>query len=149
MERSTSAESLTRRLGKDCNDQERRAQAIAADDLLTALKNGQSLDLEGVVIEGDLFLDQLPLTHVVLDEWPSRIQDTIRDRQWDKLRQIPGAMSIRHSAVRGGVGTRLKDGALLVKGPVTMTGTIFERPVDFSRTVFAGPVDFSDAIFVR
>ncbi len=150
MESTTSDDSFVRRLGKDCAEEDRRAHPILAHEILDVLKNGRSLDLVGVVIEDDLFLDQLPLTPVDFEALPSeRVQQAIRARQLTELRQIPGSISIKDSVVRGVVSTRLKDGLILAKKPITMIGTTFERPVDFSRTVFSGAVDFSDAVFLR
>ncbi|HSE60630.1 MAG TPA: hypothetical protein VLA99_18145, partial [Nitrospiraceae bacterium] len=49
-----------RHLGADCSTQEREQQAVASQDLLRALKDGQGVDLQGVVVTGDLNMDALP-----------------------------------------------------------------------------------------
>ncbi|MGH7229941.1 MAG: pentapeptide repeat-containing protein [Nitrospiraceae bacterium] len=148
MEHSTTAESFRRHLGKECSEEDRRSHAVMAHELLEALKNGQSLDLLGVVIEGDLLLDQLPPMNLH-EPPPAKIQEVLRGRPLTDLREIPGSIAIRDSVMRGAISTRLKAGFMLAKGPVTMTGTTFQSPVDFSRTAFFGPVDFSNAIFLR
>ena len=137
---------LTRHLGKGCSVTDRETYAVKADELLEALKIGRSLDLSGVIIVGDLSLDQLPLTPVAVSELPSpSIQEAVRTKSLTELRQVSGSISIRNSIVRGVIRTGLKEGFLLAKGPVIMSGTVFEQAVDFSRTAFLGQVDFSQA----
>jgi len=139
-----------RHLGTACSEQERDAHAVGAGDLLTAFKEGREVDLAGVVITGDLRLDELPLVAVQTVGIPSpRAQAALAQSNAKKLRVIPGPVSIRSSVIRGSLATNLRDSFLLIRGPVTMTGSTFERAVDFSRTVFLGPVDMSEAIFAR
>jgi len=139
-----------RHLGKDCSERERDTHAVRAGEVLTALKEGNGVDLAGVVITGDLMLDELPFVAVETLAVPSpRIQAAILKSNVKKIRVVPGPISIRNSVMRGILATNVKDGLLLVKGPVTMTGSTFERAVDFSRTAFLGPVDFSEAILLR
>lgn len=147
---SDSAASFVRHLGKDCSEQERATQAVTAGELLTALKDGKGIDVAGVVVTGDLMLDGLPLVAASTLDVPSpRIRDAILKSNVKKVRVIAGPISIRNSVMRGGLATKLKDGLLLAKGPVTMSGTTFERAVDFSRTAFLGPVDFTEAILLQ
>ena len=143
-------DAFTRHLESGCSATDREAYAVKADDLLEALKTGRSLDLSGVMIVGDLSLDQLPLTPVRVSELPSpSIQEAVHIRRLTELRQISGSISIKNSIVRGVIRTGLKEGLLLAKGPVIMSGTTFERAVDFSRTAFLGPVDFSRASLLQ
>jgi len=44
-----------------CTPAEREAHAVDADALLTALKRGETVDLNGVLIRGDVVLDTLPV----------------------------------------------------------------------------------------
>ncbi|MBI5410672.1 MAG: pentapeptide repeat-containing protein [Nitrospirae bacterium] len=141
---------LTRHLGQDCSAQEREAQAVPAAELLVALKAGRGLDLEGVVVTGDLALDQLPLLPPeAVFKLPPRIQDIIPVADIRDVRLIAGPVTIKDSLVRGTIKTNLTTGLLVINGPVTMTGTTFERMVDLSYAVFGGPVDFSHAILLR
>ena len=142
--------SLTRHLDKDCPLEARQTQAIKADEVMEALKSGRHVDLVGVIIEGDLFLDQIPFSPVNPVDVPAgHIRDAIAGGQLTELHQIQGSISIRDSRMQGRIGTRIKEGYVLARGAVTVAGTIFEQPVDFSRAAFVGPVDFSDASFLR
>ena len=147
---SEAAAPLTRHLGRDCTAQEREAQAVTAAELLAAFRSGKVVDLSGVVLTGDLMLDELPLVFVkTLDVLSPRVQDAILKQRLQQVRVISGPILIRNSLVRGRIATNLKEGYLVVKGPVTMTGTTFERSVDFSHAAFAGSVDFSEAVLLR
>src|SRR5881397_2532147 len=53
-----------RHLGKDCSGRERDTHAVRAGEVLTALQEGNGVDLAGVVITGDLMLDELPFVAV-------------------------------------------------------------------------------------
>ncbi|TAJ07261.1 MAG: hypothetical protein EPO61_14985 [Nitrospirae bacterium] len=141
---------FTRHFGQDCTQQEREAQAVPAAELLAALQAGRGLDLEGVVVVGDVALDQLPLlTPEAVFKLPPRIQDIIPVEDIRDVRLIAGPVAIKDSLVRGTIETNLTTGLLVINGPVTMTGTTFERMVDLSYAVFGGPVDFSHAILLR
>lgn len=141
---------LTIHLGKDCTEQEREAHAVRASEIMSAFKAGRGVDLIGVAITGDLMLDTLPqLPAHALDIPSSRIQDRIRSHDLTRIRTISGPIAIRDSTVHGMLATNLREGLLLVKGPVTMTGTTFERVVDLSLATFLGPVDFSQTILLQ
>ena len=58
---SSATTAFTLRLSSACTEAEREARAIPAQDLLRALLSGKGIDLAGVVIHGDLLLDELPL----------------------------------------------------------------------------------------
>jgi uncharacterized protein YjbI with pentapeptide repeats len=139
-----------RHLGRDCTAQEREIRAVAAGDILSALKDGKGLDLVGVVITGDLMLDQLPLVETSgLPPLSLRVQQRLAGEGFKQIRAITGPISIQDSIVKGVLGTNLKEGLLVVAAPVTMTGTTFEQTFDLSHTAFLGPVDFSQAVFLR
>jgi len=139
---------FVRHLGSECTDQERAAQAIKAEDVIAALKAGKEVDIDGATIAGDLFFDALPIVKAeAISTQPPLLRDALRAQQVAEVRRLTGPIAITHSIVRGTVGTRLKEGYVVVQGPVTLTGTTFERTADFSRTVFLGPVDCSEAVF--
>ena len=50
---------FTLHLPNTCTEAEREARAVSAQELLRALAAGKGLDLSGVVIQGDLVLDEL------------------------------------------------------------------------------------------
>lgn len=143
-------EAFMKHVSKDCTDNERLAHAVHAQDILQAIRRGQEVDLLGVVVVGHLALDQLPEVDVpALGDLPPLIQDVLASRGINTVRVISRALSIRDSRVQGTIVTRLREGYLLMQGPVTMTGTICEEMVDLSRTMFTETVNLSDAVFRR
>ena len=128
-----------------CTFEERSALALSAEELVSALENGHSVDLLGVVVKGNLSFDRLPLRPMTQHPISSsRVEETLKQRGIDEIRVIPGAMIIRESWVQGIVATHLRNGALVIFGPVDMEKTKFEKSIDFSKTVFLDPVNFSD-----
>ena len=128
-----------------CTFEERSAFALSAEELLSALKNGKSVDLMGLVIMGDLLLDRLPL--LPINQHPihsSRVRVTLKEQGIEEIRVIPGAITIRESWFQGILATNLRNGALVIFGKVDMDKTNFKKSIDFSRTVFLEPVNFSD-----
>jgi hypothetical protein len=138
-----------RHLPQTCSPQDRERLAIQAGDLLEAITQGKTVDLDGVIIVGDLVLDQLPARPLdsVVSKAP-HLRDALGADQSDDVRLVRSLL-IRGSEVRGRFVSNLRQGVLLVEGPVAFTGTSFEAPVDLSRTVFLGPFDASDAVFHR
>ena len=130
-------------LSTGCTPAEREARAIDASALVAALKRGQTIDLAGVVIRGDVALDALPVSGN-----PPAIEG-ITDRGDREIRVIAGQLAIVNSVVQGTVTHRSTEGTLVFSGPVTFAGTTFERMVDLSRSVFTQPVALSGAVFLR
>lgn len=148
-ERPDQSALFVRHLGPECTEQEREAHAVKAEEVFAALKDGRGVDVAGAVIVGDLLFDALPLVTVgTIPDPPPILQEVVRAQQIADVRRITGPIVIKNSVMRGTVSTRLKDGYVIVQGPVTMTGTTFERVTDFSRTAFLGPVDCSEAVFL-
>jgi uncharacterized protein YjbI with pentapeptide repeats len=139
---------LTLHLSHACTAAEREARAVSAEDLLRALAAGKGLDLKGVVVRGDLLLDELPAQKVaaVRDLSPEdrRTLDSLKE---EDVHVIRGPFVIKDALVRGRIVNRLKRGVLLITGPVVLAQTTFGGPVDLSRTVFLGVVDGSGATF--
>ncbi|MDX1411361.1 MAG: pentapeptide repeat-containing protein [Nitrospirales bacterium] len=136
---------LHKHIVDSCTFEERSALALSAEEVLSALENGHSVDLLGVVVKGNLSFNRLSLRPMTQHPIPSsRVEETLQQRGIDEVRVIPGALIIRESWVQGIVATHLRDGALVIFGPVDMDKTKFEKSVDFSRTVFLDPVNFSD-----
>ena len=134
---------LTRHLGADCTEPEREAQAVEAGQLLQAFREGKGIDLSGVIIRGDLSLDTLPVGPL-----PAELEG-VKELQGREVRVISGSMTIVNSVVRGAIRHGSTQGLLVVKGPVTFSGTRFEQLVDLSRAVFMQPVTLSGARFLR
>ena len=136
------------RLGVSCTDPEREARAISARDILAVLASGRGIDLAGVVIDGDLLLDELPLEKIAAIKGLSLEDRHVLNGLPDEpVRTIRGPVIIKNSRVRGQIVNRLKQGYLLVLGPVVLAQTHFQGPLDLSRTVFLGMVDASGATF--
>lgn len=134
---------LTLSLGADCSDAERERHAVEATQLIAAFKQGQGVDLSGVVVRGDLLLDVLTASLVPQDLKGIAAIDS------KDVRVVQGAVSIVNSIVREGIRHQSAQGLLVFRGPVTFTGTRFEQTVDLSRSVFMQPVSLSGAIFLR
>ena len=133
---------FTVHLDAACTPAEREAHAVDASALLTALKRGETVDLNGVLIRGDVVLDTLPVVTA-----PPAL-DGILGPQEKEVRVIAGAVSIVNSIVQGRILHRSPEGTLVFSGPVTFTGTTFQQMVDLSRAVFTQPVLLSGAVFL-
>lgn len=130
-------------LSSDCTAVERESHAVEAAKLVEALRQGQAVDLSGVVIRGDIPLDILPA-----DEGRPAI-DGVTAEPTAEVRIIGGEVSIVNSVVRGAIRHGSKQGLLIFRGPVTFAETKFEEIVDLSRAVFMQPIMLSGAVFRR
>jgi uncharacterized protein YjbI with pentapeptide repeats len=139
---ATAQASFKTHLSPTCTPAEREAHAVKASVLLAALKRGQALDLDGVMIQGDLAFESLP---VIAN--PPVIHDII-GAQDTQVRVIAAGLSVVNSVVKGKITHRSTDGTLVFNGPVTFAGTTFEQTVDLSRSIFTQPVTLSGAIFL-
>ena len=140
---SGSGASFVRHLSAGCTEQEREAQAVDAAQVLQAFREGKGIDLSGVIVRGDLTLDTLPVSQL-----PPELEG-MKGLQSREIRVVPGSMMIVDSVVRGTIKHGSVQGLLVVKGPVTFSGTRFEQAVDLSRTVFIQPVTLSAAVFLQ
>ena len=140
---SGSEAALSLHLSADCTEQEREARAVDAAQLLQAIRERKGIDLSGVVIRGDLSLDVLPVGPL-----PPGLEG-MKELQGRAVRMIPGSLTIVNSVVRGAIRHGSAQGLLVVKGPVTFSGTRFEQLVDLSLAVFFQPVTLSGARFLR
>ncbi|HLZ32765.1 MAG TPA: pentapeptide repeat-containing protein [Nitrospira sp.] len=134
---------FTMHLSADCTVAERESRAIDAASVLAALKQGQAVDLSGVVIRGDLALDSLPVSSK-----PPAVEGVAIQQADQELRVVAAGVSIVNSVVQGTLKHQSPQGLLFFTGPVTFAGTRFERTVDLSRAVFAQPVTLSGAVFL-
>lgn len=134
-----------------CSEKDREALAVPAHDILQAFEAGHGVELEGVVVQGDLFLDRLPLQSVTLDRIPHPVvREALTREDTKEVRIIHGPFILRDVLVEGTVATNLiGSGFFFMKGRVSMSGTKFEQSLDLSRTVFFGPVDFSEAVIAH
>lgn len=139
---------FTLHLSETCTEAEREVRAVSAQELMRALAAGRGVDLAGVVIQGDLVLDELPAQKVAsvkgLSMEDRRLLEVLKD---EEVHVIHGPFVIKHSRVTGRLVNRSKQGFLVITGPVVLIQTSFSGPVDLSRTVFLGLVDGSNAKF--
>lgn len=135
--------SLTLRLSQDCSGADRESRALDAQKLFEAIQSGRSIDLEGVVIQGDLDLEKLP----VRSNPPS--VDGVIAQPGQEVRVVEGSLSVVNSTVRGSMKHGSQRGMLVFRGPVSFAGTTFEQLIDLSRAVFTQSISLSGATFLR
>jgi uncharacterized protein YjbI with pentapeptide repeats len=137
------------RLSQDCTVSEREAQAVSAADLLKALAQRRSVELDRVLIVGNLTFDSLPVANPEVLGLSSRAQRKVADLKVGRIYVIDGPIAIRNSVVRGTIRTKARDAVVMIRGAVIMTGTTFEGMVDLSRTIFLNATDFSMAVLLQ
>ena len=139
---------LQRHVSEECAASGRDEANVSAGNVLAAIQAGKAIDLQGVVIQGDLVFDQAPLLSKKTLNGLRLVHVEVKEGvKSDQVRLIGQEISIRHSRFTGLVGTNLKQGDLIVQHALVLADNIFERPVDFSRTLFLADVDFSSSHF--
>ena len=136
---------LVRHVQGTCSPEEKMALAVSADEVLTALQEGKGVDLNGLVLSGDLLLDQLPLQPFdpALVRHAAIVQ-RFEDESVSEVRVIQGPFRVEDVDVQGVVATNLTaSGYVVVRGPVSFRGTTIRRSIDLSRVVFLDRADFS------
>ncbi|MDR4503050.1 MAG: pentapeptide repeat-containing protein [Nitrospirales bacterium] len=144
---SKDSQIFQRHLIGPCSVDDRRRVAVSAESLLQALQDGKSLDLRGIVVEGDLMLDRLPLESLphALQGSP-RVRRIVDERHVETGRVISGSITMQDVVVQGNWATNLRNGLLVLFGPFAVTGTRFEQSIDHSHTLFLQAFDFSDSV---
>lgn len=136
---------MVRHVQGTCSPEEKMALAVSVDEVLTALQGGKGVDLKGIVLSGDLLLDQLPLQP--FDPAVVRhaaIVQRFEDESVSEVRAIQGPFSVEDVDVQGVMATNLTaSGYVVVQGPVSLRGTTIRRSIDLSRVVFLERADFS------
>lgn len=141
---------LTVHLSTDCTGAEREAKAVPAAAVMKALAQGEAVDLAGVVVQGDLLFDQLPLYKSQMPKGLTPEQQAALNAiDADELRVVQGPITIRDSIVEGALRHRSVKGTVQFAGPVDLQGTQFKDGVDLSRAVFHGAVTIDRAVFER
>lgn len=136
---------MVRHVQGTCSPEEKMARAVSADEVLTALQEGKGVDLKGIVLSGDLVLDQLPLQPVdpALVRHAAIVQ-RFEDESVSEVRVIQGPFRVEDVDVQGVVATNLTaSGYVVVRGPVSFRDTTVRRSIDVSRVVFLERADFS------
>ena len=145
VEEGTDPRVMVRELKGTCGDEDRRALAVSADDVLTALDRDQGVVLKGVVLTGDLPLDRLrlqPFEPGLVRH--AAITEQIEAERVSAVRVIDGPFILEDVEVQGILATNLVEpGYIVVRGPVSLRGSTFQRSMDLSRMVFLDRADFS------
>ena len=137
-------------LAADCTEAERDAHAVSAAALIEAMIKGESIDLVGVLIRGDLLFDILPVQTTQLPKGLSAEQQAaLTELNAEERRLVLAPVTIRDSVVLGTVRHRSSTGTLQFAAPVDFHGTTFKAGVDLSRAVFEGTFDLSEAAFEK
>ncbi len=144
----SSTRMMIRILTGDCSEEERTALAVSAQEVLVALQAGYGVHLEGVVLQGDLMLDALPLGPLPsLDRVPAVIKERIGREELSKARSIQGPILFHLVDIQGVLSTNLVNrGFTFFHRPVSITRSTFQKSVDFSRAIFLQDADFSDTM---
>jgi uncharacterized protein YjbI with pentapeptide repeats len=141
---------LMKHLSPDCTNAEREAQAVPAASVMQALTQGQAVDLAGVVLQGDLIFDQLPVRKSAIPQGltPEQ-QSALTALNDEEQRSVAGNLIIRDSVVQGALRHRSAKGTLEFEGTVDFHGTRFTDGVDLSRSVFQRVLTIDSALFER
>jgi len=141
---------LMKHLGAGCTAAEREANAVGAAAILKAASLGEAVDLVGVMVQGDLIFDQLPLykSQIPKGLTPEQQAD-LSALDAEELRMVSGPITIRDSIVQGALRHRSVKGTLQFAGPVDLEGTQFKDGFDLSRAVFQGAVTVDRVKFER
>lgn len=139
---------FVKRLASTCTRQEQEAEAVEAASILEAMARGWPVELVGVIVRGDLSLDQLPL----LQESDPAVQTGKGGSgavEVPEQRRVRGSLTIRDSIVEGEILHRSAHGMLLFEQAVDFRGTVFQKDVDLSRSVFQEVIWLSRATFKK
>ncbi len=128
-----------------CLSKDRRRLAVKGADVLQALQEGKSLDVQGAFIDGDIMLDRLPLQAIEeISTIPPHIQERLLQRGLTAVRVIPGSVHVRDSQFEKVLATNLVNDILIILGVVEISGTTFLQSVDFSQIIFVKEMVFTN-----
>ncbi len=146
MDEGLDAEVMVRHLKGRCSEEDRDRLFVSADDVLQALQQGKGVDLQGVVLVGDLAFDRLPLKPFTSDMiGVPAIVKRIEAERVSSVRVINGPFILEDVEVQGILATNIREtGYVLVRGPVSMRGTVVRQAMDLSRMIFLDYADFSE-----
>ncbi|MCC6140634.1 MAG: pentapeptide repeat-containing protein, partial [Nitrospira sp.] len=141
---------LMKHLSLDCTNADRAANAVSAAAVMKALAQGQAVDVAGVLLQGDLIFDQLPVQKSKIPQGLTPEQQAaLSALNDDELRIVAGNLTIRDSVVDGALRHRSGKGTLEFEGAVDFRGTKFKDGVDLSRSVFQRGLTLDGAQFER
>ena len=89
---------LSLRLSGDCTERDREAEAVAAGEVIQALKEGRDVDLVNVLVTGDLLFDALPTVSIErVGQRHRRLREALGEGATGPVRTTSGRLSIRSS----------------------------------------------------
>ena len=101
-----STQVMVRRLVGPCTSEERLKLAIPGEDVLKAIQDGRGIDLEGVVLTGDVMLDRLPVEGVISNDLAlPLVGKRLTSGHIEEVRRIRGPFILRHVEVQGLIAT--------------------------------------------
>ena len=136
---------MIRRLIGPCTPDERLQLAIAGEEVLTAIQEGLAIELDGVVVTGDVSLDRLPVEPVLpKDRALALVGDRLTLGHIENVRRVRAPVQLSGVEVQGIWATNfVRDGYLIIEENFLVRDTVIQQSMDFSRTAFLGTVDFS------
>ncbi|MBK9945579.1 MAG: pentapeptide repeat-containing protein [Nitrospira sp.] len=140
---------LVLHLPPTCTQAEREAHSLRGERIVDALRKGHSVDLVGVIIQGDILFDRLTPQVVPQSSMTSELPSRGKPARSEEERRVPAGLRIRDSVVQGAVRHRSVSSTLRFEGPVDFQGSRFNEGVDLSWSVFQEAVDLSGAVFEK
>lgn len=140
---------LVLHLPPTCTQAEREAHSLRGERIVDALRKGHSVDLVGVIIQGDILFDRLTPQAVPQSSMTSELPSRGKPARSEEERRVPAGVRIRDSVVQGAVRHRSVSSTLRFQGPVDFQGSRFNEGVDLSWSVFQETVDLSGAVFEK
>ena len=136
-------------LSPTCTQAEREAHSVRGERIVDALGRGHSVDLVGVIVQGDVLFDRLTPQAVSQSSMASKPPSQGKPARREEERRVPAGLRIRDSVVQGAVRHRSVSSTLRFEGPVDFQGSRFKEGVDLSWSVFQEAVDLSGAVFEK
>lgn len=140
---------LVLHLPPTCTQAEREAHSLRGERIVDALRKGHSVDLVGVIIQGDILFDRLTPQVVPQSSMTSELPSRGKPARSEEERRVPAGLRIRDSVVQGAVRHRSVSSTLRFEGPVDFQGSRFNEGVDLSWSVFQEAVELSGAVFEK
>ena len=143
-------------LPDDCNDEDKEANAIAAEEVVEAIKDGKVVEIINAVIEGTLMLKSVIVEGEVTIEW-TKVKGSV-DCSYATFRQV---LSLKHSTFETDVNFTaaivdkdifLKEAAFLGAAnffDLTVEGVFYSNSTTFTEVAFFNSTTFKKGILFR
>lgn len=140
---------LVLHLSPTCTQAEREAHSLRGERIVDALGRGHSVDLVGVIVQGDVLFDRLTPQAISQSSTASDLTSQGKSARGQEERLVRAGLRIRDSVVQGAVRHRSVNRTLRFEGPVDFQGSRFKEGVDLSWSVFQEAVELSGAVFEK